>query len=58
MKVKFSAVVEVPDNTPIDDIEKWLSFELGESGQLLPNAMSDTDLMSAGCTSVYVDYTF
>lgn len=58
MQVKFSAVIEVPDNTPIDDIEKWLSYELGETSQLLPNAMSTTDLMTVGCKSVYVEYSF
>ena len=53
MKIKFQAEVEVPDGTPIDDVEKWLRFELGETGQLSgSNAMAHTDLMSAGCSRV------
>lgn len=59
MKVQFSAVVEVPDGTPESDIENWLRFELGETGQLAGgNAMNHTDLMSAGCRQVSIDRTW
>ena len=55
MKIKFQAEVEVPDGTPIDEVEKWLRFELGETGQLSgSNAMAHTDLMSAGCRNVEI----
>jgi hypothetical protein len=56
MKVKFSAEVKVPDGTPEKDIEAWLCFELGEKGMLpAGNAMSHTDLMSAGCHHVCIE---
>lgn len=55
MKVKFSAEVEVPDGTPLKDIEEWLSFNLGETSQLMHgNAMSRTDLITVGCRNVDV----
>jgi hypothetical protein len=53
MKVKFSAEIQVPDGTPIDDVEAWLRFELGAVGQLKAgNAMGHTDLASVGCRNV------
>lgn len=56
MKVCFSAEVNVPDGTPEADIEAWLRFELGETGQLAGgNAMGHTDLLSAGCKNVSID---
>lgn len=55
MKIKFQAEVEVPDGTPIDDVEKWLRFELGETGELsVSNAMAHTDLISSGCRHVEI----
>ena len=58
MKVKFSATVDVPDGTPESDIQDWLEFELGETAELsLDNAMSHTDIMSAGCKDVFLECT-
>lgn len=59
MRVLFSGEVEVPDGTPEKDVEQWLKFEMGETCQLDgKNAMSHTDLMSAGCRNVWVDRTW
>ena len=59
MRVLFSGEVEVPDGTPEKDIEAWLKFEMGETCQLGgKNAMSHTDLMSAGCRNVLIDRTW
>ena len=56
MKLKFSAQIEVPDGTPMEDIQRWLEFELGANSSLSnTNAMSHTDLMSLGCRRVEVD---
>ena len=27
MRVRFSATVEVPENAPLSDVERWLKFE-------------------------------
>jgi hypothetical protein len=55
MKVEFTAEVEVPDGTPLDDVEKWLAFELGQSSYLNgQNAMVHTDLTTQGVTRLYV----
>ncbi len=55
VKVKFSAEIEVPDGAPLEDVEAWLRFELGATGQLLAgNAMNHTDLLSVGCKNVDV----
>lgn len=54
MKIQFSANIEVPDGTPIADVERWLEFELGQRCMLEgTNAMSRTDIESVGCTNVY-----
>lgn len=55
MKIRFSAEVDVPDGTPLKDVEAWLRFELGEVAQLAgDNAMSHTDLLTVGCRNVDV----
>jgi hypothetical protein len=55
MKITFSADVEVPDGTPMNDIEAWLQFNLGATGQLRnENRLADTDLASIGCSAVNV----
>lgn len=55
MKVTFSAEVEVPDGTPMKDIENWLRFELGATGQLDgDNALVNSDLASIGSRNVMV----
>ena len=55
MKVKFSAEVELPDGTPLKDIEAWLEFNLGANCSLpCSNPLSPTDLVSIGCKNVDV----
>lgn len=55
MRVEFSAEVEVPDGTPTKDVEAWLAFHLGTNGGLpCANPLSDTDLVSVGCTRLNV----
>jgi hypothetical protein len=57
MQVRFSAVVEVPDLAPLEDVEDWIKFQLGGLGGLaLTNPMADADLCSLGCTSISVDF--
>ncbi len=56
MKVIFSAEIEVPDGTPIDDVEQWLLFHLGEIASLrLSNPMSRYDLESVMCRNIKVE---
>lgn len=55
MKIQFSAELEVPDGTPIKDVEAWLAFNLGANGGLpCDNALSNTDLVTVGCQNVDV----
>lgn len=55
MRVEFTAVVELPDGTPDQDIQAWLEFNLGCRADLSnKNALADTDLISVGCQSVDV----
>jgi hypothetical protein len=55
MRVEFSAIVEVPDDVKLSDIEDWLRFELGATGQLSgDNALVHTDLVTVGCRDVRV----
>lgn len=45
MLIQFRACVEVPDDAPISDVEKWLAFELGVRCQLDgSNRMARQDL--------------
>lgn len=56
MRVKFTAEIEVPDGTPMADVERWLEFHLGVNGELSgSNALADTDLLSVGCNYVFAD---
>ena len=32
MRIEVRAVVEVPDNTPMEAIEEWVQYELGAGG--------------------------
>jgi hypothetical protein len=55
MKIEFTAEVEVPDGTPLDDVEKWIEFMIGaRCGLSGDNALIDTDLQSCNVSHVYV----
>jgi hypothetical protein len=55
MKIEFSAEVEVPDGTPLDDAEAWIEFMIGaRAGLSGANALIDTDLHSCNVGHVYV----
>jgi hypothetical protein len=56
MLIEFSAEIEVPDGTPLEDVERWLQFELAERAQLSgTNALASHDLHSVGgCKNVFV----
>jgi hypothetical protein len=48
MKIRFSALVEVPDGTPMADVERWIAFCIGAECSLAGhNALSHTDLQSS-----------
>jgi hypothetical protein len=59
MKVRFSGIVDVPEGTPVQDVEDWLSFELGASCMLsghnaiLKNELSDPKVDSVQCEPEY-----
>lgn len=58
MKINFTAEIEVPDGTPLDDVERWLEFSLGARASLSgTNALAYTDLETVGCSNVYVRET-
>ena len=54
MKISFSAEMEIPDGTPIDEVDEWLEFELGARASLKgTNALASMDLHSAKVSNVY-----
>lgn len=32
MQIEITAVVDVPDGTPMDAVEEWIEFEMGSRG--------------------------
>lgn len=44
MRIEVRAVVEVPDNTPMEAIEEWVQYELGAGGMAQSNPLSDHSL--------------
>lgn len=52
MRVEITAVVEVPDGTPMDAVEEWVEFEMGSNGRM----SADNPLAgeSLACTNVDV----
>ena len=51
MRVEFTAVVEVPDGTPMDAVEEWVEFELGTKGSMA----SDNPLAGESISCIRVD---
>ena len=51
MRIEVRAVVEVPDNTPMEAIEERVQCELGAGGMARSNPLSDHSLH---CLSVDV----
>ena len=51
MRIEVRAVVEVPDNTPMEAIEEWVQYELGAGGMAQSNPLADHSLH---CISVDV----
>ncbi|WP_157896782.1 hypothetical protein [Acidovorax carolinensis] len=51
MRVEITAIVEVPDGTPIDAIEEWVEFELGTKGAM----SSDNPLAGESMACIRVD---
>jgi hypothetical protein len=55
MLIHFQACVEVPDDAPLSDVEKWLAFELGVRCQLAgDNRLTGRDLVSSRVTDLQV----
>jgi hypothetical protein len=52
MRIEITAVVEVPDGTPMDAVEEWIEFEMGSSAGMSANNPLCGE--SLACTSVDV----
>lgn len=51
-QVRFD--VEVPDDVPLEDLEAFLRFELGEAASMsVTNALADKDLQSLSVSNVW-----
>ncbi|WCT26635.1 hypothetical protein [Acidovorax temperans] len=44
MRIEVRAVVEVPDNTPMEAIEEWVQYELGAGGMAQSNPLAEHSL--------------
>ena len=51
MRIEVRAVVEVPDNTPMEAIEEWVQYELGAGGMDQSTPLAEN---SRHCLSVDV----